>query len=122
MKKQLFLFGLLAVAGSAWAQSHEQQLAITQSVASGTTVDQKAVSTILASNRVSQGATAVYTAGQSVTLQPGFVAQAGSVFTALIAPVNGGKICFGGTRFIASAYPNPFVEKNHGRIHPAWFG
>lgn len=111
MKILAILSGLVLSGGDLWAQGYDQPLVVTQSIAAGSVTDQQAVSTILASNQVSRGATAVYTAGQSVTLQPGFVTQAGSVFTALIAPVKRIRSSTGEPVLSLRAYPNPFLEK-----------
>ena len=48
-----------------------------------------------------------YTAGQSITLQPGFVARAGSVFQATIGNVTSRPSSESGATFTVMAFPNP---------------
>lgn len=60
-----------------------------------------------ATNVIESGATAHYTAGQSVTLQPGFVARAGSVFQATISNVVSQTSPEPGTTLTIRAFPNP---------------
>jgi hypothetical protein len=57
-------------------------LTITQTQGSGTDASFSASANIIASNRIQTGAVATYSAGTSVLLQPGFVSETGSVFTA----------------------------------------
>ncbi|QIP17172.1 T9SS type A sorting domain-containing protein [Spirosoma aureum] len=111
MKKDLFLVGLLVVSGSVVAQDYPLQITLSQFVTAGLLIDQKASETIVASNGISQGAMVYYTAGKSVTLQPGFMAQAGSVFTATVANVNGSWPTSEESHLSARVYPNPFVEQ-----------
>ena len=108
MKANAFLISLMLVGGSALGQEYPQQITISRSVAVGTVSDQKAVETIVASNGVSRGSTALYTAGKSVTLQPGFVALAGSVFEATVAPVVSLRSVGDFPDLSLRAYPNPF--------------
>ncbi|GAB3640933.1 hypothetical protein GCM10027423_15690 [Spirosoma arcticum] len=70
--------------------------------------EEQATEHLTATNAVEAGATAHYTAGQSITLQPGFLARAGSVFQATIRPVNSRRSPETGTTLTAKAFPNPF--------------
>jgi hypothetical protein len=111
MKTQVLSVCLVLTGNVVMAQEYPQHLAISQSVVAGVVSEQKAEETIRASNAVNQGATALYKAGQSVTLQPGFVAQAGSVFMAIVAPLNSVKTAADLLGLSVRAYPNPFVEQ-----------
>lgn len=107
--KPIISFVAMILGSSAFAQNYTPQLTISQAVLTGGLSEQKATQTLLARNAISSGATALYTAGQSVTLQPGFVAQAGSVFRAtveLVATLGGAGDELG---LLVRAYPNPFV-------------
>ena len=110
MKIPLCSIGLL-LSGSVFAQEYAQQLTISQSVLVGAFSEQKATQFIAAKNAVSSGATALYTAGQSVTLQPGFIAQAGSVFKATVEPVVSSLAKSDVPGLSVRAYPNPFVDQ-----------
>lgn len=83
---------------------------VTEAVKANVPVDVKAVDQITAINVVEQAATATYTAGRAIILQPGFQARAGSVFIAAIAPVSA-KPAEAGTELTVSAWPNPFQEQ-----------
>ncbi|GAB3882645.1 hypothetical protein GCM10028825_05690 [Spirosoma agri] len=96
------------MSGSVIAQQYPQRLILDRSTI--TSGDQRAVEAIIASNQLRQGATAHYTAGQSITLQPGFVAQAGSVFTATVSVVSS-TTSREGSDLSARAYPNPFIDQ-----------
>lgn len=109
MRTKHLLIGLMLVSGPVLAQEYTQNLVLTRSITTGTT-DQKATETIVASSPVSQGASAYFTAGKSVTLQPGFVAQAGSVFMATVAPVLSTPAAQEGSPLTVRAFPNPFSE------------
>lgn len=110
MNKTLLILSLMLLASRlSSAQDTPQQVTIYHSVESGNISQQQAVETILAHNMVNRGATALYTAGQSITLQPGFIAQAGSVFKAWIGVVNSVNPDVAGLSL--RAYPNPFVEQ-----------
>jgi hypothetical protein len=123
MKIKMML--LMLVSGSVFAQEYAQQLTLSHAVTAGIVSDQKAVESIVASNQVNQEATAFYTAGKSVSLRPGFVALAGSVFKATVEPVISSGSGIDGLGLSARAYPNPFVEQTTieytlplgGRIH-----
>jgi hypothetical protein len=65
----------------------------------------------VASNALWSGARGQYTAGKSVTLQPGFVAQAGSVFTATIATVVSSSLGNDVPGLSIRADPNPFIDQ-----------
>lgn len=114
MKIAAILFSLLSISGSVVAQQYPQRLTLTR--LEHVHCDQKAVESIVASNQVSKGIVAHYTASQSVSLQPGFVAQAGSVFTATVSVVSSGT-----TRERADlsvhAYPNPFINQTTIEYH-----
>src|SRR5919199_946913 len=68
---------------------------------------------LVARNEIIAPASATYTAGQSVILQPGFTAHIGSLFLAKIryGPVN---VKEDGGELRIAAYPNPFQQ--HTRI------
>ena len=87
MKRLLIAPAFLLACAGAFAQGEARTVNLTQSVLAGTVREARAVDKLTAANVVETGATARYTAGQSVTLQPGFVAQAGSVFLATIQPI-----------------------------------
>ena len=107
MKKVIpFLVCLLSGAG-AFAQEYADQSNVSRTVGTGTIRDEKAVVHLTATNAVERGATAHYTAGQSITLQPGFVAQAGSVFGTTIGPVDSRRPTESGTVLTVRAFPNP---------------
>ena len=111
MKTKSILFCMLLTGHGVVAQEYVQQLSLTRPVSPGTISELKAINTINASNQVGPGATAAYTAGQSVTLQPGFVAQAGSVFKATVEAVASFRQPRDGPSWSARAYPNPFTEQ-----------
>jgi len=81
-------------------------------------VEEKAVDHLTARNLVQRGGVATYEAGQSITLQPGFTAQAGAVFEASIRPVQirPGSAEAPGTLTV-SASPNPFDLRTEIRYH-----
>ncbi|WP_025743061.1 S8 family serine peptidase [Aquimarina pacifica] len=60
-----------------------ENLTITQNVPSGDTDIQKAATSVTASNVISNGGAAIYTAGTRVIMTTGFIAQSGSYFQAL---------------------------------------
>jgi len=67
---------------------------------------EQAVETIEAVNVVNSATTVEYRAGQSITLQPGFEAKTGSIFTANVKSVN-----VNGERPLQlAAFPNPFEQ------------
>ena len=80
MKQLLIVPTFLLACAGAFAQGEARTATLTQSVPAGTVHEDRAIH-LTATNVVEASATARYTAGQSVTLQPGFVAQAGSVFS-----------------------------------------
>ncbi|GAB4023287.1 T9SS type A sorting domain-containing protein [Spirosoma koreense] len=105
MKRILGLLSLLLLARLVVAQEYRQQLSLSRAVTSGV-VGEKATESIAARNRISGGATATYTAGRSVSLQPGFFALTGSVFRATIETVS----ALGDNLNVSvRAYPNPFA-------------
>lgn len=120
MKQTLLLLSFCLAATVAQAQNVVQRAA-TKSVFSNTsavvidavhadaTVDVKAVDQITATNVVERAATATYTAGKAIILQPGFEARAGSVFIATIAPVSA-RPAEAGSDLTVSAWPNPFQD------------
>ena len=122
MKKTLIFLTLLLPGTSGLAQESLRTLHITRLVIAGAVREEQAVEHLMASNAVASGATARYTAGQSVTLQPGFVAQAGSVFQAMIDAVGSRRSPEPGTALTVKAFPNPFetttiVEYNLPEAH-----
>lgn len=109
MKKTIAL--LMLVSGSVFAQEQASSLTISQPVTAGVLSEQQATGSISAQNAVAPGATALYRAGQSVHLQPGFVARAGSVVTATVGPVVSPNRGIDGSGSSVRVYPNPFVEQ-----------
>lgn len=89
--KTILVLASLFLSGSAFSQANEQPLIIAQNVLSNGISQQQALYAILAYNQIQPRAIAHYQAGQAITLQPGFVAQAGSVFEATIDKVSLGK-------------------------------
>lgn len=110
MNKQVVVAGLMLAGQTVLAQVYPQQATIRQPVASGVVSQQKAVETIVASSTIEQKASVSYQAGQSITLQPGFTARAGAVFTASIAPVGSFTEPTIPGLFVR-AFPNPFQDK-----------
>lgn len=108
MKRLLITLTFLLACAGAFAQVDARTVNITQSVAAGTVREDRAIDNLTATNVVEARATARYTAGQSVTLQPGFVAQAGSVFLATIQPTTSTLSAEPGTTLTVRAFPNPF--------------
>ncbi|GAB4044453.1 T9SS type A sorting domain-containing protein [Spirosoma litoris] len=108
--KPTVLFVLLLLSGSVFAQTYESQLNLNQPISAGMISEQKATETIMAHNAVRAGAVALFTAGQSVSLQPGFVAQAGSVFVASVDRVVSSPTTSDVPDLLLRAYPNPFAE------------
>lgn len=108
MKKTLTFLTLLLPCAGAFAQEYAGTANVSQPVAAGAVREEKAVEHLMAFNTVERGATARYTAGQSITLRPGFVARAGSVFQATIGPVDSRPPAEPGTTLTVRAFPNPF--------------
>ena len=107
MKHFLAIPALLLTTSVVMAQEYPTRQEVSRAVTAGAVSEQKAVEHLVAQNRVERGATAHYVAGQSVTLQPGFTAQAGSVFQATVAAVTSRPTSAEGS-LSATAYPNPF--------------
>lgn len=105
MKTILLTLAVLAFGSYASAQPNAEERIISVPVSPGTVQQETARLHLSATNRIEAGATARYTAGQSVTLQPGFVARAGSVFEAAIR--TSADWHEPGTRLTISAFPNP---------------
>lgn len=108
--KPILLFILPLLSGSVFAQSYSSQLNLSQPISAGSVNEQKATETIVTRSVVSPGAVALFTAGQSISLQPGFVAQVGSVFEATIGVVVSSSTTSDVSALKVRAYPNPFVE------------
>lgn len=108
MKRTLTFFALLLPCAGALAQEYAPTARVTRLITAGMVREEQAVDHLTATNAVERGATARYAAGQSVTLQPGFVAQAGSVFQATISAVASRKSPEPGTTLTVRAFPNPF--------------
>ena len=108
MKTTLTLLTLLLPCCGVFAQEYASTARVTRPVMAGAVHQEQATEHLTATNAVASGATARYTAGQSVTLQPGFVAQAGSVFWAMIGAVDSRKSPEPGTTLTVRAFPNPF--------------
>ncbi len=103
---------LLVTGGFAAAQEYPVRQEIARTMRAGTPVQERAVEQITARNEVEQGAAVLYEAGRSVTLQPGFVAQAGSVFEANIANVVSSRTNSPEAGVLTvSAAPNPFADQ-----------
>ena len=85
--KTILLFSSLLVSRSVFSQKFGQPLIIAQDVLVNGISQQQDPYAILAYNQIQPRAIAHYQAGQVITLQPGFVAQAGSVFEATIGKV-----------------------------------
>ncbi|WP_192579105.1 T9SS type A sorting domain-containing protein [Fibrisoma limi] len=98
---------MVAITCVAVAQAVQQE--ISEVVRSGLSIEKRAASYLAASNEVQSGANAHYVAGQAVTLAPGFLARAGSVFKATI--VQSQQYANTENAFAVTAYPNPFIDK-----------
>ncbi len=121
MKQALLLLSFCVAAATTQAQNAVQSTASTKSVFANSSavvvdavkadisMDVKAVDQITASNAVERAATATYTAGKAILLQPGFEARAGSVFIATVAPVSA-RATEPGSDLTLSAWPNPFQD------------
>ncbi|GAB3994913.1 hypothetical protein GCM10028807_33700 [Spirosoma daeguense] len=105
--KQLSLAIALLASASAFGQA---PTVLTKNVEANEQQTQHAVTALTARNQIASRASAIYTAGNSVTLQPGFVANAGSVFSATIEsrPVLGDEAA---NQLTVIAYPNPFRQQ-----------
>jgi hypothetical protein len=108
MKRLLIILTFLLPCTGAFAQVDARTVNLAQSVTAGTVRENQAIDHLTATNVVEARATARYTAGRSVTLQPGFVAQAGSVFLATIHPITNTLSAEPGTTLTVRAFPNPF--------------
>lgn len=109
MKLRYFLIlALLPVAS--FAQQVPLHREIRQPAIPGSGRELTAVETLVARNVVVQGAAVVYRAGKSVALQPGFSAQAGSVFEAVVGPVSAEALPEE-SGFSLRALPNPFSDR-----------
>jgi hypothetical protein len=112
MKMSLLSAALLLVTGGfAAAQEYPVRQEIARTMRAGTPIEERAVEQITALNEVEKGAAVLYEAGRSVTLQPGFVAQAGSVFEANIARVVSRPTNPEAGVMTVSAAPNPFADQ-----------
>lgn len=108
MKRTYLLLGLLLSGAGAFAQQYAVTARIDRPVLAGSVGIEQAIDRLTATNTVETNATARYTAGQSVILQPGFVAKAGSLFEATISNVVGHPSSEFGTTLTLRAFPNPF--------------
>ncbi|GAB3991994.1 hypothetical protein GCM10028807_24010 [Spirosoma daeguense] len=80
---------------------------ITQTIPSGQKQRKHSSYNLIAANHIEALANGTYTAAQSVTLQPGFLAQTGAVFSAIIRaehPLSDEAA----SRLSLRAFPNPF--------------
>lgn len=110
-KLYLPLIALLLTASAASAQRYENRQHLTAAVVGGTTAEFKAVEHLTAENRIGANATVSFVAGQSVTLQPGFVVSSGATFSATIEAVASGPAYKEGDRTMTVVvYPNPFTD------------
>ena len=98
---------MVAVTCVAVAQTNQNE--VSEVIRAGLSTERTATSYLTASNEIQSGANARYVAGQAVTLTPGFVAKAGSVFRATIA--HSKQYVNTENPFTVTAYPNPFVDK-----------
>ncbi|NID09787.1 3-coathanger stack domain-containing protein [Fibrivirga algicola] len=122
MKKALLLISFCFAATAMQAQNAIQSatapksvfantsMAVVDAVKANEPVDAKAVDQIMATNTVERAASATYTAGKAIILQPGFEARAGSVFVATVAPVAARSV-EAGADLTVSAWPNPFQDQ-----------
>ena len=104
-----FLVGIvwcLLISSVVQAQMPKQELRIKVTYQNPGQYLEQAIETIEAINIVDKATTVEYRAGQSVTLQPGFEAKAGSTFTANVKPVSGS----GERPLQLAAFPNPFEQ------------
>lgn len=112
MKMSLLSAALLLVTGGfAVAQEYPVRQEIARTMRAGTPIEERAIEQITARNEVEKGASVLYEAGKSVTLQPGFVAQAGAVFEATIAKVVSRPNNPESGVMTVSAAPNPFADQ-----------
>lgn len=72
----------------------ENHLTIIENVNSGETDIQQASKSILASNTIENNAAAIYTAGESILLDIGFLSESGSIFEASIESCSGAQFDF----------------------------
>ncbi|RIV22380.1 T9SS C-terminal target domain-containing protein [Fibrisoma montanum] len=100
---------ILAAASVAVGQEYPVQQEISRAVTAGSLNEAKAVDHLAAHNVVQSGAAAFYAAGKSVTLRPGFTAQAGAVFQATVENVVS-RPAENEVVLTVSAYPNPFED------------
>ncbi len=114
MKKTLLLASLvLGGFGAAVAQQYQDQASIGSTVRVGLLSEEKAISYLTASNKIENGAAAYYVAGKSVTLEPGFVAEAGAIFSATIDKVESQNV--ENNALTLTAFPNPFDDNTNVR-------
>jgi hypothetical protein len=69
-------------------------------------VEVRALKSVTATNKINTSTNVTYKAGNIITLNPGFVADNGSLFTAFIEPT----YCSGGEYRLASSDPNQIVD------------
>lgn len=110
--KTILVISSLLLSGSAFSQATDQPLVIAQDVLAKGISQQQTPYTILAYNHIQPRAIAHYQAGQAITLQPGFVTQAGSVFEATISNVPLTKVEPG---LVVRALGNP-VTGSHAQV------
>lgn len=102
---------LLGASGLVSAQTYADRQEVSLAVTAGTISEQKAITSLIARNEIQRGASAYYVAGGSVTLQPGFTAQAGAVFQATVEAVVGTRLVSeGDSKLMVKVYPNPFTD------------
>ena len=93
------------------SQGTIEHLNLTHTVNSGVVEIQQATKTITSTSTIKSGATVTYEAGQSITLKPGFHAEAGSNFTAKIKNFN----CVPGCHPVSiDLLPNVFTPNGDG--------
>lgn len=103
--KQIVATALFLVGISPYCQA---QWVLTTAVESRQPQTQHSTTRLIAQNRIAQQANVTYTAGESVTLLPGFVARAGSVFSASIRSQADQPVT---DQLTVRAYPNPFRQE-----------
>ena len=109
MKTALILLGLCLNVFFATAQEIEQSRLLASDYQPKPL--EQAATTLTATNKVSTSTSVEYKAGQAVILQPGFTAQAGSVFLANVNPIASTMPEIDEPGWSVRAYPNPFVDQ-----------
>lgn len=112
MKRTILVFALVLLLGAKVAIGQATtpvSIELYRTIPAGSPVIQTAVEYLTARNTVMAGGVAQYKAGRAITLQPGFTAQAGTVFEATIEAVMTHPEATDNLTLTAS--PNPFSDK-----------